>query len=248
MARSFAGYWLGPQPYAAVHELQHRLFDARRAGTIGDTILLLEHAPVITLGRGTKPPHLLAGSEELRTRGVSVVTTGRGGDITLHAPGQLVAYPILNLSPDRQDVRRYVRDLAEVMRLVLSDLGVQAGLFEKYVGLWVDAANPSIWQSPELAATPAKIGAIGVRISRWTTMHGFALNLCTDLSLYRMIVPCGITDYPVTSLRALTGNELTPEAAARRTFDVFCSVFGAEGKSFEDRRQLAPLAWPEAGG
>ncbi len=248
MARSFAGVWLGRQRYGEVHELMHRLFDARRAGSIGDTILFLEHEPVITLGRGTKPPHLLATSDELRAGGISVVTTGRGGDITLHAPGQLVAYPILDLSPERRDVRRYVKDLAEVMRRLVADHGVQTGLFEQYVGLWVDAANPSVWAGPDVAKSPAKIGAIGVRISRWITMHGFALNLTTELAWYRLIVPCGITEYPVTSLAALTGTALTTEAAAKRALSLFCDVFSADSAGFEDRRQLAPLDWPEVGG
>jgi len=247
MARNFTGFWLGRQPYGEVHELQHRLFEARRAGRIGDTILFLEHEPVITLGRGTQPPNLLASSTELKDAGMRVVTTGRGGDITLHAPGQLVAYPILDLAPDRRDVRRYVKDLAEVMRRLLADFGVQSGLFEQYVGLWVDASHPERWAGPEVAQSPAKIGAIGVRISRWISMHGFALNLTTDLAWYRMIVPCGITDYPVTSLGALVGKSAPePSAVAPRVLDLFCDVFSADKRVFESRDGLAPLDWPEA--
>jgi lipoyl(octanoyl) transferase len=232
MSRRITGAWLGRRPYTEVHELQHRLFDARRAGTIGDTILFLEHDPVITLGRGTKPPHLLATSADLARRGVSVVSTGRGGDITLHAPGQLVAYPIFELSPDRCDVRRYVRDLNEVMRLLVADYGVAAGPFEKYVGLWVDAADPAGWRGAELAARPAKIGAIGVKISRWTTMHGFALNLTTELDWYELIVPCGISEYAVTSVSSLTGSRPETAVAAARAFVLFCEVFSAEPSAF----------------
>jgi lipoyl(octanoyl) transferase len=158
---------------------------------------------VITLGRGAKPEHLLDSREALAARGIDVEDSDRGGEITLHAPGQLVAYPIVQLAPDRCDVRRYVRDLTATMRELLGPYGVDAGDMPGLVGLWVDAARPAAWPGAEQAVQPMKVGAIGVRISRWVTMHGFALNVCNDLSLFRSIVPCGVTAYGVCSLASL---------------------------------------------
>ncbi|MFO7180241.1 MAG: lipoyl(octanoyl) transferase LipB, partial [Pseudomonadota bacterium] len=222
MTRELDGYWLGRQPYAAVHALQERLFAARRAGAIPDTVLLLEHTPVVTYGRGARADHVLFPESELARRGVDVFHTGRGGDVTVHAPGQLVAYPILDLAPDRCDVRRYVRDLTEVMRRLVARSGISAGPFEKYVGLWVDVASPERWPGAEQARTPAKIGAIGVRISRWITMHGFALNLDPDLSVFRYIVPCGIREHGVTSVRQLVGEAPSVREAAERAYAILC--------------------------
>ncbi len=226
MTRELDGLWLGRQPYAAVHALQERLFAARKAGSIRDTVLLLEHTPVITYGRGAHAEHVLFPESELARRGVDVVHTGRGGDVTVHAPGQLVAYPIVDLAPDRCDVRRYVRDLAEVMRRLVAEHGVSAGLIDRYVGLWVDAASPERWPGAEQARTPAKLGAIGVRISRWITMHGFALNLDPDLSLFRYIVPCGIREHGVTSVRQLVGSAPSVRDAAERAYALVAEVLG----------------------
>jgi lipoyl(octanoyl) transferase len=234
MPRSFSGYFLGRRRYAPTHELMLELFEARKAGKIGDTLLFLEHEPVITLGRGTKPEHLLVSREALAERGVELSETGRGGDITLHAPGQLVAYPILDLAPDRQDVRRYVKDLTEVMRRLTAEYGIATGTYEGFIGLWTDAANPLRWQGPERAASPVKLGAIGVRISRWVTMHGFALNLTTDLDWFRLIVPCGISQHPVASVASLGHGRPDVRAAAERAYAHFADVFGAEVLPLED--------------
>jgi lipoyl(octanoyl) transferase len=160
------------------------------------------------------------------------VATGRGGDVTLHAPGQLVCYPILDLAPDRCDVRRYVADLRETMRRLAADFGVAGGAAEGLIGLWVDAARPGQWQDAEHAGKLAKLGAIGVRISRWVTMHGFALNLTTDLSLYDLIVPCGISAHGVTSIEALTGHAPSVRDLAPRAFELLAEVLGAEAMSF----------------
>jgi lipoyl(octanoyl) transferase len=178
---------LGVVPYAQAVELQRALVEERRAGQVPDLLLLLEHPHVITLGvkRDASRSHLLAGQELLDQRHVEVHESGRGGDITYHGPGQLVAYPILDLRPDRCDVHKYVRDLEEVMIRAAGDFGVRAGRVDGLTGAWVGSD---------------KLGAIGVRISRWITSHGFALNVTTDLSYFNLIVPCGITSGGVTSL------------------------------------------------
>jgi len=156
--------------------------------------------------------------------------------VTYHAPGQLVAYPIFDLNPDRCDVRRYVRDLARVMIDLAAGQGVAASFLEgdpKLVGVWVDAASPGVWpgdpREPGGATQPAKIGAIGVRISRWVTMHGLAFNVSTDLAGFGLIVPCGIAQYGVTSLAALGAHAPPVEVMARASVACFERVFDAEG-------------------
>jgi len=223
--RSVRAIWLGRAPYAEVHELQHQLHEARKAGTIGDAVLFVEHEPTITLGRGAKHEHILASEAALAEAGVAVVTTGRGGEITLHAPGQLVCYPILDLHPDRMDVRRYVKDLNRVMMGLAASYGVQSGVIERYIGLWADQAKPTEWTGVEHALTPVKMGAIGVRISRWVTMHGFAFNLTTNLALFRLIIPCGITEFGVASVASLTGREPSVLEAAERALPLICEIF-----------------------
>jgi lipoyl(octanoyl) transferase len=234
MRRRLAGRWLGRQKYAPVHGSMERLFAERGAGTIGDTVLLVEHEPVITFGRGAHEEHLLLPREALAARGVELAATGRGGDVTLHAPGQLVCYPILDLSPDRCDVRRYVGDLRETMRRLAADYGVAGGEAQGLIGLWVDADHPGEWRGADRAQRLAKLGAIGVRLSRWITMHGFAFNLTTDLSLYDLIVPCGISAHGVTSIEALTGTTVSPRDAARRAFELLAEVLDAEAAEFSE--------------
>jgi lipoyl(octanoyl) transferase len=214
VSRELTGVWLGRRRYAATYRLQVELFEARKRGELGDVVLLLEHEPVITLGRGAKAEHLLESREVLAARGVDVEVTDRGGEITLHAPGQLVCYPIVGLAPERCDVRRYVRDLTATMRELIAAHGIDAGEMPGLVGLWVDAASRGRWAGHDAAVRPVKIGAIGVRLSRWVTMHGFALNADPDLSLFRSIVPCGVTSYGVCSLASLGVAAPAPSALA----------------------------------
>lgn len=246
--RVLHGVWLGRRRYAPVLVLQERLWQERSEGRGRDVVLLLEHEPVITLGRGAHEENVLLGEDALRARGIDRVRTTRGGDVTLHAPGQLVGYPIVDLRPDRCDVRRYVRNLAETMRQLALRHGVDGGEVPGKIGFWVDAQSPSAWTGPEVAAEPAKLGAIGVRISQWTTMHGFALNLTTEPDLFSLIVPCGIRDHGVTSIRALTGRAPDIAAEARDAHRILASVLEADLGSFEDASaaDLGQLSLPEA--
>ena len=226
--RELRAFWLGRAAYEPVHALQHQLQEARKASRIADTVLFVEHEPTITLGRGATPEHLLTSEAALAEAGIALVSTGRGGDMTLHAPGQLVCYPILDLHPDRMDVRRYVKDLNRVMMALAQSYGIDSGTIEKYIGLWADHQDPSNWPGVLAARTPVKIGAIGVRISRWVTMHGFAFNLSTDLALFRLIVPCGIKEFGVGSVASLTGTAPSVESAAQRALPILAQVFGYE--------------------
>jgi lipoyl(octanoyl) transferase len=201
-------------PYAEALALQRALVEDRRAGRVDDVLLLVEHPHVLTLGvKGDGGrSHILATADALAARGVEVHETGRGGDITYHGPGQIVGYPIIDLKPDRCDVHRYVRDLEEVLIRTAADFGVDTGRVNGLTG---------IWTGPERRA---KLGAIGVRISRWVTSHGFAFNVSTDLAFFGLIVPCGIGDREVTSLRQLGCTAGRREVEDRIAAN-FCAVF-----------------------
>jgi lipoyl(octanoyl) transferase len=245
--RRFEVRWLGRVRYADALERQERLLEERVRGAVPDTLLLLEHDPVVTLGRGAHDSNILVPRGRLAALGVDLCATARGGDVTYHGPGQLVAYPIFDLRPDRCDVRRYVRDLARVMIDFAHGYGVDASFLEgdpKLVGVWVDQANPSAWpgdpREPAGAVRPAKIGAIGVRISRWVTMHGLAFNVSTDLSGFELIVPCGISHYGVTSMAALGIDAPPLETAAQSLVACFERVFEAEATWGRPTPHLAP--------
>jgi lipoyl(octanoyl) transferase len=199
---------LGRVPYGAALEMQRVLVERRRAGEVGDVLLLLEHPHVITLGSRseTARANVLAPPERLQALGVEVCETGRGGDVTYHGPGQIVGYPILNLKPDRADVYQYVRNLEEVMVRACGAFGVTATTIEGLTGTWVGTS---------------KIGAIGVRISRWISSHGFAFNVTTDLDYFNLIVPCGIRDRGVTSL----ARELGRPVPMREVEDAIVEAF-----------------------
>jgi lipoyl(octanoyl) transferase len=205
---------LGLVGYADGLALQRALVEERRAQRIGDTLLLLEHPPVVTLGvKGDGGrANVLATDARLAELGIEVSETGRGGDVTYHGPGQIVGYPILDLRPDRCDVHRYVRDLEEVMIRTCADYGLAAGRIKGLTGAWL---------------TADKIGAIGVRISRWITSHGFAFNVSTALDHFQLIVPCGISDRGVTSLEKATGRPVPLVEAEDAIVRHFCGVFGA---------------------
>ena len=198
--------------YQEALELQRELVEERRANRIPDLLLLLQHPPVITLGvrSETARANIVATSERLAELGIEVHETGRGGDVTYHGPGQIVGYPILDLRPDRCDVHKYVRDLEEVMIRTCADYGIAAGRIAGLTGTWVGAE---------------KIGAIGIRISRWITSHGFAFNVRTDLDHFKLIVPCGISDRGVTSLERLTGRTIALDAVEDALIRRFSEVF-----------------------
>ena len=186
---------LGRLEYPAALTLQRALVEERRTNHVPDLLLLVEHPPVITIGvkgdggRG----NIIATPEQLASLGIAIQETGRGGDVTYHGPGQLVVYPILDLRPDRCDVHRYVRDIEDVMIRLCASYGVTAGRIAGLTGAWVGSE---------------KIGAIGIRMSRWITSHGLALNVSTDLDHFRLIVPCGIGDRGVTSLERAAGRRI----------------------------------------
>jgi len=185
---------LGRIAYGPALELQQQLIAARKAGTVPDHLLLLEHPHVITLGRNGRQENLLASSEIMERAGISFFPTDRGGDVTYHGPGQLVAYPIMDLREWKRDVGAFVRAVEQTIIDTLADYGIEAGRIPKLTGVWVGDRLGG--------AGAAKIAAIGVHISRWVTSHGLALNVSTDMSYFQYIVPCGLTK-PVTSMAQL---------------------------------------------
>jgi lipoyl(octanoyl) transferase len=206
---------LGVISYGDGLELQKSLVEQRRAGSVPDQLLLLEHPPVITLGVKTRNgrSNIIASPDLLQQQGVEVFETGRGGDVTYHGPGQLVGYPIIDLKPDRCDVHRYVRDIEEVMIRTAAHFGVSAHRVPGLTGAWVG---------------DAKLAAIGVRIARWITSHGFAFNVNTTLTHFDFIVPCGITGKGVTSLEKLLGRTVAMAEVEEAILNAFCHVFNAD--------------------
>lgn len=210
---------LGTVAYPDALALQRALVEDRKAGRVPDLLLLLEHPPVITLGvRGDGGrSNIVATAEMLAERGVDVFETGRGGDVTYHGPGQIVGYPIIDLKPDRCDVHVYVRDVEEVMIRVCADYGLTAERIKGLTGAWVRGHSGA-----------EKIGAIGVRISRWVTSHGFAFNVSTNLDHFSLIVPCGITDRGVTSLERASKRTIQLTDVEDALIRHFCEVFERE--------------------
>ena len=203
---------LGIVPYRDALALQRALVEERRANRVPDLLLLLQHPPVITLGvKGDGGrANVVAAASRLAELGIDISESGRGGDVTYHGLGQIVGYPILDLRPDRCDVHRYLRDVEEAMIRVCADYRVAARRLEGLSGTWVG---------------DDKIGAIGVRISRWITSHGFAFNVNTDLDHFDLIVPCGILNRGVTSLQRATGRTISIDEVEDSVIRHFCGVF-----------------------
>lgn len=201
---------LGRRPYAEVLELQREIAKERIAGTRPDTLLLVEHDPVITLGRSSKAAHLLADAASLAKRGVELFEIERGGDVTFHGPGQLVGYPIVDLTQHKQDLHWYLRQLEQVLIDALATFGIQGSRVEKYTGVW---------------AGDRKIASIGVHARSWVTWHGFALNVSTELSYFDLMVPCGIPEVQMTSIEGELGRPVAVAAAAEIVTEAFASVF-----------------------
>ena len=211
MARELAIEWLGTVPYREALELQEKCVEARRAGAAADKLLLLEHPPVITLGRGARSDTLLASAAELAARGIDVHRVSRGGDITYHAPGQLVGYLILDLDArGERDVHAFLRSIEAMLGEALSELGVPTRTLAGYTGLFVRSG-----EGEPAAARPRKIASIGVGVRGWVTYHGFALNVDPDLSGFDAIVPCGLDFVEMTSIARELAGEAPTDVAAR---------------------------------
>ena len=245
---------LGLVDYAAGLHIQQELVGRRKAGEIGDVLLLLEHAPVITLGRNAKAANILLPPDQLALRGVEIYECDRGGDVTFHGPGQLVGYPIFDLrgyaTPDGKrktlGAVDYVRRLEEVLIRTCADLGIATKRVSGLTGVWTNDVGPGSFGSAQDRPRPgqdgsktrphtgeAKIAAIGVHISRFVTSHGFALNVNADLSYFNLIVPCGITSRPVTSMQRELGRELDLAAISESLSRHFGVVFSSQMLSVE---------------
>jgi lipoyl(octanoyl) transferase len=221
---------LGLIGYAEANALQQRVVAARKTGTIEDGLLLCEHPHVITQGRNGKREHLLVSERVLRQKGVEYYETSRGGDITYHGPGQLVGYPILNLSAIRRDVVWYVRTLEEAMIRATAEFGITAERVVGKTGIWVRVGD-----------TEEKLAAIGVHISRWVTSHGFAYNVSTELRNFDLIVPCGIGDRKATSLEKLLGRSVEQKEVAPRIAKHLGELLGLEMKESSRKELLEKL-------
>jgi lipoate-protein ligase B len=203
---------LGRTHYADTWDLQQKLLELRQRGQIEDVLLFTEHDHVYTIGKGGDDNHLLASADELAKDGTELFHIDRGGDITYHGPGQIVGYPIIDLHQHSGDVHAYLRQLEEVLISTLSTFGIQAGREEGLTGVWTGGE---------------KIAAIGVKVSRWVTMHGFALNVNTDLQKFARIIPCGIFHKGVTSMKQILGREIAVDEVERKLTESFTSIFGS---------------------
>jgi lipoate-protein ligase B len=202
--------WNGCVQYAQALDLQMKICEYKKHGFDRDVLLLLEHPPTITLGRNGSPSHLLAKEEDLISRGVGLWNVDRGGDITFHGPGQLVGYPILSLRAGERDVHGYMRNLEESLIRLLAVYDIHGERDTRFTGVWT---------------AKGKIAAMGVHLSRWITRHGFALNVNTDLSFYKMIVPCGIAGRNVTSMKEHLSRAVDMTEVAERYIPEFSTVF-----------------------
>lgn len=204
---------LGLVPYRLAWDLQKKLHRQRVEGRIPDTLLLLQHPPVLTLGRGSNPESLLCSPEALQEKEVELYEIERGGDVTYHGPGQLVGYPIMDLEPLGRDLHKYLRNLEEVLILTLGEYGIRAGRNPGFTGVWVGEE---------------KIASIGIHVSAWVTRHGFALNVATDLTYFDLIVPCGLPRVQMTSMEKILGQKVEWDGLEQRVSECFGEVFGRQ--------------------
>ena len=218
--RTFDYCDLGFIDYQQAWDLQKEIFSKRTKDEICDTFFMLEHPHTYTLGKVAEKENLISSEDQLKELGVSVYEIDRGGDITYHAPGQIVGYPIIKLSDCKEDTHEYVRGLEEVIMKVCADYGLETHRNPKYTGVWI---------------SERKIAAIGIKVSRWTTMHGFAFNVNTDLNYFSGIIPCGIKDKEVTSLKHELGNEISIEAVKEKLVEKFKEVFAYHTYSVKEK-------------
>ena len=216
---------LGRMKFKPVWDIQKRLIDLRYENKIPDCLIVCEHEPVITMGRGTDKGNLLVSKESLQKKGVDIFEIERGGDITFHGPGQIILYPIVNLQYREKDTHKYLRDLESVVIDALSKINLKAGIKKGLTGIWVD---------------DHKIGAIGVAVSKWITYHGMALNVNTDLDYFKLINPCGITEYPVGSISGLLNNNINLKQVSEFLVDSFVKHFSYDDLINQNINELIP--------
>ena len=218
--RTFDYCDLGLVDYKEAWDLQKKIFELRRGNQIPDTFFMLQHPHTYTLGKVADKSNLLSSEEQLKDAGVSVYEIDRGGDITYHGPGQIVGYPIISLSGWKEDTHLYLRSLEEIIIQTLSSYGIESGRNPKYTGVWIG---------------DRKIAAIGIKVSRWITMHGFAFNINTDLSFFNGIIPCGIKEKEVTSLQKELGREIDIDEVKNILIEKFTEVFGYSSYSVNEK-------------
>lgn len=222
---------LGRTKYAEAWELQKRIFSARLEQRIGDVLLFTEHDPVFTLGKGADENHLLADESELSEKKIDMFRIDRGGDVTFHGPGQIVGYLIFDLNQHYNDIHRYLREIEEVIIRSLGEYGIDAGREKEFTGVWVKNE---------------KIAALGVKVSKWITMHGFALNVNTDLSFYDRIIPCGIFHKGVTSLQQILNRDVEFAEVHEKLKRHLATLFSFEVKQISRKELLLLLQYNEA--
>jgi len=222
---------IGRTKYADAWELQKKVFSARLERRISDVLLLTEHDPVFTLGKGADENHLLANENELSEKKIDMFWIDRGGDVTFHGPGQIVGYPIIDLNLHYQDIHRYLRDIEEMIIRTLKEYGIESGREKEFTGVWVKNE---------------KIAALGVKVSKWITMHGFALNVGTDLSFFDRIIPCGIFHKGVTSLQNVLGHPVDLNDVQQHLIHHFSEIFSMEVKQITKEELSSLLQHHEA--
>jgi len=221
--RTLAYCNLGLMPYGDAWELQHELLQLRKENIVTDVFLLLEHPATYTLGKTADKNNLIGSKEYLEEHHISVFEIDRGGDITFHGPGQVVGYPIINLNDWQNDTHKYLRALEEVIILTCMEYGLETGRNPKHTGVWID---------------DRKIAAIGIKISNWISMHGFAFNVATDLQLFGGIIPCGLADKQVTSLNKELGKNIAVEEVKEKLLKNFIQVFQYDKIETMQREEL----------